>query len=988
MATATGVSATGNSEIDGLLAGSKWTGIVTYSFPDSPIDYPVGYGQGEPSTNFAQAPVAMQVAVAYAFAEVMSYTNLVVTYAGTDGGDIRIAQSSVPATSWGYYPANGGNGEGGDVWFGKAYPYGNAALGNYTFDTAIHELGHALGLKHSQETGGVANVAVPSAHDNLEYSVMSYRSYAGETLKGYTNEAFGFPQSYMANDILALQTLYGANFGTHSENTTYSWNPTTGQEFINGVGQAAPGNGAGGAANRVFMTVWDGNGVDTYDLSNYTTNTKIDLNPGAYSVTSATQIAYLGDGHYAAGNVYNAYLFNGDQRSYIDNAIGGSGNDTLVGNIIANALSGGGGNDTFTGGGGNDTINGGSGTDVAVYSGARSSYLISYNSSTQVLTLADQRGGTPDGTDMVTGVENFQFADGSYSAAVLINNHAPVVSAANLTLVHGQLVAASGMFSVADSDGDAMTVYGFLDGNGSASSGHFTLNGVAQAAGSYFLVSAAELSQVAFVGGTTGGVDNLTINTFDGLDWGVSASFQVSSINHAPVLTSSDVTIASHHAVSASSLFSVSDTDADPMSMYGFLDGTSGASSGYFTLNGVAQAAGSYFLVNGSQLSQVNFVSGALGSVDSLTINSFDGADWGNSTSLHVSAPVNHAPVFTASDVVSSNGHSIAASTLFSAADSDGDAVTLYGFMDGNSGASSGHFTFNGVTQAAGSFFLVDRSQLSQVSFVAGSPGSVDHLTINGFDGTDWGTGVSLDVSVAANHAPTLSSSNVSVTTGHAASVSSLFSVNDADGDPMATYGFMDGNGSASSGHFVFNGVTQAAGSYFLVSGAQLSQVSYVAGTPGSVDHVTINAFDGTDWGPGTSLDITTAANHAPVLASTDVSVGSGRAVAASGLFSVSDADGDAMSVYGFFDSNTSANSGHFVFNGVTQAAGSYFLVSAAQLSQVSFAAGLAGTSDNIRVNSFDGTDWGAETTLHVDAIPGITSPAVGQAPVDHWLLV
>ena len=172
----------------------------------------------------------------------------------------------------------------------------------------------------------------------------------------------------MANDIIAFQTLYGANYSTHSENTVYSWSPTTGQEFINGVAQLAPGNGAGGSANRIFETIWDGNGVDTYDLSNYTTGVTINLNPGASSVTSAAQLAYLGDGHYAAGNIYNAYLYNNDPRSYIDNAIGGSGDDTLVGNAIANNLNGGGGNDTLIGGGGNDTLIGGSGTDVAVYS--------------------------------------------------------------------------------------------------------------------------------------------------------------------------------------------------------------------------------------------------------------------------------------------------------------------------------------------------------------------------------------------------------------------------------------------------------------------------------------------------------------------------------------------------------------------------------------------------------------------------------------------
>ena len=247
---------------------------------------------------------------------------------------------------------------------------------------------------------------------------MSYRSYVGAPLSGYTAESYGYSQTYMANDILALQTLYGANYSTHSENTVYSWSATTGQKFINGVAQFAPGNGAGGSANRVFETIWDGNGVDTYDLSNYTTAVTINLNPGASSITSSTQLAYLGNGHYAAGNIYNAYLFNGDARSFIDNAIGGSGNDAITGNAIANTLNGGDGNDTLTGGAGNDTIIGGSGTDVAVFSGAYANYQINYNSGT--FTVVDLRGGSPDGADIVTGVENFQFSNGTFASSVFI----------------------------------------------------------------------------------------------------------------------------------------------------------------------------------------------------------------------------------------------------------------------------------------------------------------------------------------------------------------------------------------------------------------------------------------------------------------------------------------------------------------------------------------------------------------------------------------
>ncbi|MGY4287220.1 serralysin [Bradyrhizobium sp. LM2.7] len=414
MATAVNVSATNNAEIDGLLSGVKWSGTISYSFPDSPSDYvnPYSGGDSEPTTSgFASAPSQMQAAITYAIALIQSYTNASITYAGTNGADIMVAQSpSANPTSYAYYPGNYASG--GDVWFGTQYNYSQAALGNYYFTTALHELGHAFGLKHSQETGGPANVAVPSAHDDSEYTVMSYRSYVGaSTTSGYTNEAYGYPQTYMANDILALQTMYGADYTTQSGSTVYTWNPATGQEFINGVGQLAPGGGVGGSANRIYETVWDGGGVDTYDLSNYTTNLNINLNPGASSLFSTVQLANLGNGHYASGNVYNAYLYNNDARSYIDNATGGSGNDTIVGNAIANTLNGGSGNDTITGGAGNDTINGGAGTDTATYSGNESNYAISYNSSTKIFTISDLRSGSPDGTDSVQQVEYLHFSD-------------------------------------------------------------------------------------------------------------------------------------------------------------------------------------------------------------------------------------------------------------------------------------------------------------------------------------------------------------------------------------------------------------------------------------------------------------------------------------------------------------------------------------------------------------------------------------------------
>jgi len=372
MAIPTTIAATNDQDIDGLLYGRKWLGTVTYSFPDATTDYAstagvsVGllgasldvslYGSGElDAPDFAQISTAQQQSVHAAMEQVIAYTNLSIEYAGTDSADIRIAQSSMAnPTAYSYYP---GNNAGGDVWFGTQTNYANPVMGNYVYLTHLHEVGHALGLKHAHETGGVAGVSVPAAHDGLEYTVMSYRGYVGGPAGSYSNETWGYPTTYMMNDIRALQEMYGADYTTNNGDTLYTWNAVTGEFFINGVGQGRPGGTtADASAGNVFMTVWDGGGTDTYDFSNYTTGVTADLNPGSSSTTSGAQLAYLGNGQYAHGNVYNAYLVNGDPRSYIDNAIGGSGADKLIGNALGNRLDGGWGADMLSGGSGDDTF--------------------------------------------------------------------------------------------------------------------------------------------------------------------------------------------------------------------------------------------------------------------------------------------------------------------------------------------------------------------------------------------------------------------------------------------------------------------------------------------------------------------------------------------------------------------------------------------------------------------------------------------------------
>jgi Ca2+-binding RTX toxin-like protein len=483
LATVTSVGATGNQDIDGLLSGLKWSGTLTYSFPDSSSDYSAGYGYGEPqAAGFAQVSAMQQQAVHSIMAQIAGFTNLTIQFAGTNGADIRFAQSSVAnPTAYAYYP---GNNEGGDVWFGTDYNYRSPTLGSYEYITHIHELGHALGLKHSQDPDGVANVAVPAAHDALEYTVMSYRSYVGGPTTGYTNEAYGFPTTFMMNDIRALQEMYGADFTTQSGNTVYAWNPDTGECSINGAGQGrAGGAGASTAANVIFMTVWDGSGNDTYDFSGYATALTVNLNPGSCSITSSAQLAYLGNGQYAHGNVYNAYLFNGDVRSYIENAIGGSGGDTLIGNVIGNKLNGNGGADILTGGGGDDIFVFGAGygadvvTDFVAGSGTIDeidlSQLAGFDSFSDVLAIATQTGSNTvlsfaagqtltlqnvSRTSLTAG--DFIYAPPSSDGA----NEAPTSITLSKTSIGENLAGAVvGTVTVGDPDGDTAFTFAVSD---------------------------------------------------------------------------------------------------------------------------------------------------------------------------------------------------------------------------------------------------------------------------------------------------------------------------------------------------------------------------------------------------------------------------------------------------------------------------------------------------------------------------------------------
>lgn len=355
------VATTSSTYINALLGDRKWaTNSLTYSFPTSSVHYGNPYGSSEPQYNFGAFLSAQQAAARAAlklYSSVADLTFTAITEMRTQHADLRFARSDKPSTAWAYFPST--TEAGGDVWVNNSSRiYDAPRKGNYAYLTIVHEIGHALGLEHAHE----GSTVMPLSRDSMEYTVMSYRSYVNASLSsGYVNETWGYAQSLMMYDIAAIQHLYGANYATNSGYTKYTWTPS-GQSYIDGILQSAPGS------NRIFQTVWDGGGNDTYDFSQYTTGLKVDLAPGAWTITSTAQRAKLKwDGtKLAAGNIANALLYKGDPRSLIENALGGSAGDVIKGNDGTNNLQGRSGNDLLYGRSGNDVIKGGTGNDKLI----------------------------------------------------------------------------------------------------------------------------------------------------------------------------------------------------------------------------------------------------------------------------------------------------------------------------------------------------------------------------------------------------------------------------------------------------------------------------------------------------------------------------------------------------------------------------------------------------------------------------------------------
>ncbi len=266
----------------------------------------------------------------------------------------------------------------------------NLAQGGFSFVTLIHEFGHGHGLAHPHDNGGhsgVMNGVAPEGAGVADYttgdyglnqSVFTMMSYEdGWQSSPYgnadTDVGYGYLGGLMAFDIAAIQDKYGVNEDYATGNNVYTLKDVN-------------------AAGTFYASIWDGGGTDSI-VYNGARNATIDLRQATlkYEQGGGGYVSYA-FGVYGGFTIANAVT--------IENATGGSGNDTLRGNAADNRLDGGAGNDfLWFLEGGNDTGIGGQGNDVFLF-----------GSTMDAFDVVD--GGA--GTDQIAlqGGAGFRFATG------------------------------------------------------------------------------------------------------------------------------------------------------------------------------------------------------------------------------------------------------------------------------------------------------------------------------------------------------------------------------------------------------------------------------------------------------------------------------------------------------------------------------------------------------------------------------------------------
>ncbi len=166
---------------------------------------------------------------------------------------------------------------------------------------------------------------------------------------------------------------------TRTDDTTYGFNSNTGKAETTLTS----------AADKPDFNVWDERGNDTFDFSGFKQDQIINLRGGSFSSVG--------------GMKENVRI---GEKTVIENAVGGHGNDRIIGNSADNVLTGGAGADTLVGGGGWNTFKFNAFSDSTR---ANADLLLDFNTGQDKIDLSQM---VLDGKVALNFVENYTGAAG------------------------------------------------------------------------------------------------------------------------------------------------------------------------------------------------------------------------------------------------------------------------------------------------------------------------------------------------------------------------------------------------------------------------------------------------------------------------------------------------------------------------------------------------------------------------------------------------
>ncbi len=216
---------------------------------------------------------------------------------------------------------------------------------------------YAFGVASAAEADTVAE-ATNGGTDTLTFSPLTTEVvlnlgtslvqtvHTNRTLKLNSATTFENAMGGAGNDTLSGNSI--ANVLTGSAGNDRLTAGAGSDSMIGGLGDDTYVFGVASAAEADTVTEAANAGTDTLSFSTVTTDVVLNLGTSLVQAVHSNRTVKL------------------NAASTFENAIGGSGHDTLVGNSLANSLTGNSGNDILVGNSGDDTLSGGNGRDILI----------------------------------------------------------------------------------------------------------------------------------------------------------------------------------------------------------------------------------------------------------------------------------------------------------------------------------------------------------------------------------------------------------------------------------------------------------------------------------------------------------------------------------------------------------------------------------------------------------------------------------------------